>query len=251
MVFGVIVVAHAFAGAWIVESWRSNDPAKGVADLKAVQWNVGRPVRGLRGTAARIREFNADIVTVAEPMPREEKTAPSRLAELKDEWRREFPDYHAVFADGNLLLLVRGEVTAEKHDDLDEGSFYALYDLEVKGHSLRLLQADINGRPTRSRRVALAALVQLADSLRDKPLIIAGDLNTPRDSAFFDPLRKHHFHAWEQAGIRGADTWPWPVPVLSIDQIWTNGLLKPLRCETAGNWRSDHLWVEADFLFNR
>lgn len=249
MVLGVIVVAHLFAGAWILESWRTNDPAEGVADFKMVQWNVDRPIRRLPGTAARIRQFDADILTIAEPLPRHRKVEDPRNSSLRDEWRRELPEYQSVFAEGNLLLLVRGEIISERHDIFDEDSFGALYEVEVKGRPMRLLQTDINGIPARSRRTALTALAQLADSLGDKPLIVAGDFNTPRDSVFFDPLRVHHRNAWEHAGIRGADTWPWPVPVLSLDQVWSNDWLKPLRCQNAGNWRSDHLWVEAEFLF--
>jgi vancomycin resistance protein VanJ len=249
MVLGVLVVAHLFAGAWILESWRTNDPARGTADLKIVQWNVDRPIRRLSGTTARIRQFDADIVTIAESMPKSEKVSESRIAELKEDWRREFPDYRSVFADGNLLVLVRGEIVSERHAELAPGSFYSLYELRVKEHSFRLLQTDIIAKPTKPRRAPLTALTQLADSLQDQPLIIAGDFNTPRDSVFLGPLRLHHRNAWEAAGTSGADTWPWPVPVLSLDQIWSNDRLKPLRCQTAGNWRSDHLWVEAEFVF--
>jgi endonuclease/exonuclease/phosphatase (EEP) superfamily protein YafD len=251
MVLSVLVVAHLFAGAWIFESWRTNDPARGTADLKVVHWNVDRPIRRLRGTAVKIRQFDADIVTIAEPMPKDRKVTASRIPELKDEWRNEFPDYQVVFADGNLLVLVRGEITSERHEELAPGSFYSLYDIRVKDHSFRLLQVDIIAKPTKSRRAPLTALAQIADSLQDQPLVIAGDFNTPRDSVFLKPLRTHHSNSWEKAGIRDADTWPWPVPVLSLDQIWSNDRLKPLRCQTAGNWRSDHLWVEAEFVFQQ
>lgn len=251
LVLGVLVVAHLFGAAWILESWRTSEPTKGAADFKIVQWNVDRPVRRLNGTTARIRQFNADILTIAEPMPVERWGVPSSAPQLKDMWRQELPEYKSVFADGNMLLLVRGEVTSEKHDKLAEDSYYALYDLQVKGRSLRVLQVDIYGHPKSPRRKALQALVSLADSLQDQPLIVAGDFNTPRDSVFIDPLRTHHRNAWEVAGIRGADTWPWPVPVLSLDQIWSNKGLKPLRCQNAGNWRSDHLWVEAEYVFEK
>jgi endonuclease/exonuclease/phosphatase family metal-dependent hydrolase len=251
MVLGVIVIAHLFAAAWIMESWRTNDPATGPADLKIIQWNVDRPIRRMHGTMERVREFDADIFAISEPMPEEEKVPASRMDELKDAWRRGFPDYQSVFADGNLLLLVRGEVTSERHGELGAGSFYSIYDLKVKGRSMRLLQADIYAKPTNSRRIPLDALTPIADSLQDQPLIITGDFNTPRDSVFLEPLRKHHRQAWEVAGTGGSDTWPWPLPVLSLDQVWSNDLLKPLRCRTAGNWRSDHLWVEAEFVFER
>lgn len=251
LVLGVLVVAHLFAAAWILESWRTNEPAKGDADFKVVQWNVDRPIRRLKGTVARIRQFNADILTIAEPMPVERLGVPSRAPELQERWRQEIPEYKSVFADGNLLLLVRGEITSEKHDKLADGSYYALYDLQIKGQALRVLQLDVYGHPKSSRRKAVEAIVSLADSLQDQPLIVAGDFNTPRDSVFIDPLRVHHRNAWETAGIRGADTWPWPIPVLSLDQIWSNKKLKPLRCQNAGNWRSDHLWVEAEYVFEK
>jgi endonuclease/exonuclease/phosphatase family metal-dependent hydrolase len=249
MVFGVLIVAHLFAGAWILESWRSNEPMQGVADLKIVHWNVNRPIRRLEGTVERIRQFDADVIAIAEPMPVERYGVPSRSAELKERWRRQLADHQSIFADGNLLLVVRGEIKSELHGKLAEDSFYSLYELAVKGREFRLLQVDIDGRPAKPRRAPAAELVSLADSLRDLPLIIAGDFNTPRDSVFLKPLRAHHQNAWESAGSRGADTWPWPFPVLSLDQIWSNSLLKPLRCQTAGNWRSDHLWVEAEFVF--
>jgi vancomycin resistance protein VanJ len=251
MVLAVIVITHVFAAAWISESWRTSEPEKGPADFRIVQWNVNRPVRRLHGTIERIRQFDSDLITISEPMPKERKSTPSRMDELKEEWRRQIPEYQSVFADGNLLLLVRGDIASEQHGELGPGSFYSLYDLKVKGHSLRLLQMDIYAKPTNPRRAPLEALVPLADSLQDQPLIIVGDFNTPRDSVFLQPLRKYHRHAWETVGTGGADTWPWPLPVLSLDQIWSNQLLKPLRCKNAGNWRSDHLWVEAEFVFER
>jgi endonuclease/exonuclease/phosphatase family metal-dependent hydrolase len=250
MVLGVLVVAHLFAAAWILESWRSGEAAKGPADLKVVQWNVNRPVKLLDGTVARMREFDADIITVAEPTPELSKAGANTVAALQDRWRAAWKsDYQVRFANGNILALIRGEVLGERSGELAKGSYYALYDLNVKGRALRLLQVDVYARPNVSRRAPLSALVSLADSLSDQPLIIAGDFNTPRDSVFIDPLRAHHRNAWETAGTHGADTWPWPVPVLSLDQIWSNAALRPLRCETAGNWRSDHLWIQAEYLF--
>jgi hypothetical protein len=154
----------------------------------------------VEGTVARVRQFDADILTISESMPEERKVPESRMAELKDEWRRELSGYQSAFADGNLLLLIRGEITSEQHGDLGPGSFYSLYDLQLKGRALRMLQVDVYAKPTNSRGIPLKALVPLANSLRDRPLIIVGDFNTPRDSVFLDPLRVYHRNAWESAG---------------------------------------------------
>jgi len=249
MVLGVLVVVHLFGAAWILESWRTNEPAKGAADLRLVQWNVSRPWRRLPGTLDRVRNFDADIIMIAEPMPERWDLTPDEWDETEKKWLNAFPGYETSFSSGNMLAAVRGTVVSTQSDELDKGSWYTLRELQIKGRSCRLLQLDIFAKPTNPRRPPLTALVELANSLRDQPLVIVGDFNTPRDSAFIDPLRKHHHNAWEVAGIRGADTWPWPLPVLSLDQVWANDLIKPLRCRTAGNWRSDHLWVEAEFVF--
>jgi endonuclease/exonuclease/phosphatase (EEP) superfamily protein YafD len=89
----------------------------------------------------------------------------------------------------------------------------------------------------------------LAGEHRSEFLIVLGDFNTPADSAFFRPLRAFATNAFEVAGSGCAATWPMPLPVLSLDQMWTTGRLRAVRCEHMLSWRSDHRAVRAEFDF--
>ena len=81
--------------------------------------------------------------------------------------------------------------------------------------------------------------------------ILVGDFNTPLDSAYIAPLRKEMTNAFEASGSGCAATWPMPLPVLSLDQVWTTPSLRPVRCEHFGSWRSDHRAVVAEIDFVR
>lgn len=72
-----------------------------------------------------------------------------------------------------------------------------------------------------------------------------GDFNTPRESSHFRQLRKPMTHAFETAGRGLADTWPVPIPVLSLDHIWTTPGLRVVQCRLGGGV-ADHRPVMAD-----
>lgn len=241
MVFGSIVLTHVFLAMWIMEGWRTGQPSREPSDVCVVQWNVARPVSRFPGIAKRLREFDADLIAVAEPLPRQAKDY--------DRWQTAFPEYAAEFAPGNLLCLVRGEVLARETGVLAYGSYYSRFDVRIKGRELRVLQADISGVPAHSRRVPLAKLTELADSLRDRPLIVVGDFNTPRDSVHFTGLRKNFTNTFESAGLGSGETWPMPLPVLSLDQMWCSPGLIPVRCRHVATLRSDHRAVVAELRF--
>lgn len=242
MIFGAIVLTHVFLAMWIMEGWRSGQPSREPDDLRVVLWNVSRPTRQFPSIAHRLREFDADIIAIAEALPRGEND--------RTRWSSEFGDRAVEFGAGNMLCLIRGEVTARESGLLTYGSYYSRFDVRIKGRDLRIVQADVSGVLTHSRRVPLARLGEIASSLRDRPLIVLGDLNTPRDSVHFAPLRENFANTFERAGIGSGETWPMPLPVLSLDQIWCSSALVPVRCRHAITFRSDHRPVVAELRFS-
>ncbi len=241
MVFGAIVLTHVMLAMWIMEDWRSGQPSRAPADFRVVHWNVARPVARFAGVAQRLRETDADLISLAEPEP--------RVGERPARWDAELPGYASAFAAGNMMLFVRGEILSRSEGSLDYGSYYAIYDVRIKGRDLRVLQGDVQGIPTMSRRKPLARVAELAATLRDRPLLMIGDLNTPRHSVHFAPLRRELSESWEVAGFGPGDTWPWPLPVLSLDHIWFGKGLNAIRSRNAGTLRSDHKLLTADFVF--
>ena len=234
------LVACALA-VWFSSGWKFATPSAARADLRVAHWNVARPVRWLPSVAAELRALDADVITVAEALPRVGDTAPR--------WLAEFPGYRAEFSGGGLLCLVRGEIQNRESASLGPGSFYTALDVEVKGRALSILQVDLVATPWRSRREPLEQLARLIAARADRPLIVAGDFNTPRDSALFGPLRMRLAHSWEAAGRGSAETWPMPFPVLSLDHVWIGGGLRALRCEHGVSVRSDHRAVIVDLAW--
>ena len=226
---------------WLSASWKFAPTSATRADLRVVQWNVARPAGRLPAIAAQLRALDADVITVAEAFP-----AHGATYEL---WRAEFPGYEVRFAKGDLLCLVRGNFVQQEGGWLGLGSFYSGFEVVVKGRPLSILQVDLIATPWRSRREPLDRIAQLAVARADRPLIVLGDFNTPRDSEHLAPMRRCLANAWEVAGRGCAETWPMPFPVLSLDHVWIGGGLRALRCEHAVSVRSDHRAVIVDLAW--
>ena len=247
-VFAIIFVAHMLFGAWIMENWRTVPLSKDPADLRVLQWNVAHPVRWRPEIIAQVRQDDADVIAISEPVPAS-REGTSRTAAAGEDWRRAFPDYSCELHGEEMLCMVRGEVLDRRLGALAPGSPYTLYKARIKGREIRILQVDIDARPIHPRRKPLTALAELAGTLSDLPLILIGDFNTPRESVYLEPLQRELQHVWFAAGTGCAETWPSFLPVLSLDQIWCGYGLHAVRCRHGVTFRSDHRPVLAEVRF--
>jgi hypothetical protein len=108
-VFAIIFVAHMLFGAWIMENWRTVPLSKDPADLRVLQWNVAHPVRWRPEIIAQVRQDDADVIAISEPVPAS-REGTSRTAAAGEDWRRAFPDYSCELHGEEMLCMVRGEV---------------------------------------------------------------------------------------------------------------------------------------------
>jgi len=82
----------------------------------------------------------------------------------------------------------------------------------------------------------------------DRPLIVAGDMNTPPASMHYRRLAEHLTDAFAARGLGLGltfvlrDRWP----LLRIDYVWCGGGVQPVRCWTGDGGPSDHRPVIAD-----
>ena len=235
------LLAVAALVTWLQSSWQRHARPATRGALRAVHWNVSRPARSLPAIARWLRAQDADVITLAEGHSRRRST----LAQ----WRAELPEYEVAECIGEMTCLVRGRILSREERSLAANSYCALIRAEVRGQPLTILQVDINAAQFRSRSSAFTRLTALAAPHSGGNLIVLGDLNTPRESALLAPLRAHLQNAFESAGDGLAETWPMPLPVLSLDQIWTSPGLRALYCEHGRSLRSDHRAVIADFDF--
>ena len=103
---------------------------------------------------------------------------------------------------------------------------------------------DLGSSPFYLRAASIRELARLVERVGDQPVIVAGDFNTPLDSVHYQWLRDIGLsELFEASGSGYLPTWPTPIPVLSLDQIWVRRTLKPLACVREWDRHSDHAGV--------
>ncbi len=242
-----LLLAGAALGWWLGAALFLREgaaPPGGVQPARVLFWNANRGNLGPAGTARAARAAGADLAFVVE-------FCGGETPEARAAWRKAFAGYNAVFPGEKMAIFSRGEVEPGGIEKLDDGSYAARARVSVSGRPVNVILVDIRATLTRHRGPALARLAELVrESPADGPLLVLGDFNTPRNSALLAPLRAELVNAFETAG-RGLDaTWPVPLPVHAIDQVWVGRALRAAGCRHFSTWRSDHrqvlceLWAE-------
>lgn len=73
-----------------------------------------------------------------------------------------------------------------------------------------------------------------------------GDFNTPFQSVWFEPYKKHFTHCFQEAGSGLMESWPAILPLLSLDHIWIGKTMKTISCSLTCHSMSDHKMLIAD-----
>lgn len=206
--------------------------------VRIVFWNVSRGDFGYEDVAKQIATFDADIVTMTEAISR---------GQAPDFWRSACPEYTALPLSSGMTLLVRGDAKLVEHDRAGPVCRWRVADVSVRGKSLKIAVVDFTSNPILFRRPGFEALGDLFERRVDEPLILAGDFNTPIDSAVAGSLRQHATNAFEQSGEGFRETWPVFLPLMKLDQLWGNSQIQWHRCRHLWSLRSDHRPVVAEF----
>ena len=201
-------------------------------DVRIVYWNTANARFGVNNLAAQIVKWDAPVIGLIE--------ANSYYPQTLKEWQRELPEYSVVHAHFGGLIAVKGIVKTQISHHLLPSSWCEQFDLIVGDDEFTLLLVDISAQLSLSRRLPLQELAALAEKLNDRPLVIMGDFNTPDDSVHLRPLRDHCRNIFREHGTGYAATWPMPLPVLTLDQVWVNQHVNGSKCEHLWSIYSDH-----------
>lgn len=220
-------------GSFWIRQWGFHTPARG--EFRFVLWNVGHPSLRIAQVLKRLRQTGADIIAIVEMQP-----------EGADHLARWATDgYRLAALPGNLLLMVRGEILSVASGDLDYSGVYSMVRVRVRGIEQNVLLVDLSSLPLAERKRPFGALLPLL--AKRERLILAGDFNTPKDSVYLQPVRGLLTNSFEAAGCGPPETWPSPLPVLSLDQVWFGGGLRAAGCTLRRTLWSDHAMVIADY----
>jgi len=225
------------AATWLQSSFVRAEPAPGGAAVRVVYWNAAHPVQRRAQRVRYLQTLHADVIAVGE--------SNVYTSEIPQEWRDGFPGCALTPRAGFLLITPEEPVTIEKGRLADRGD-YVIARVMAKERALTLLLVDFEIRLRENRVQPFARLDELIAAHRDEPLIVMGDFNTPRESVHFDSWRREMRESFASAGHGFAETWPLPLPVLSLDQMWLGGRWRAVRCKLGWSLQSDHRAIIAD-----
>ena len=210
-------------------------------DIRLVFWNVARVQAGTSRLAAPLLSWKSSVIALVEA----DEKYKLKLAD----WQAALPGYTVVPTRFGGLIAVDGTAAAHPDRLLSAGCYCQPFDLHVRDADFTLLLVDISSDLRCSKRPPLEALAKIAEEFADRPVVIAGDFNTPDDSVWFAPLRTHFREAFRDRGTGYAATWPLPLPVLTLDQVWVNELVDVSQCQHGWTIYSDHRPVVTDMSF--
>lgn len=239
-VWGMVVLLLAGWTAYSTLRW--HPPSTTPETIRVVCWNAGRNRREWRPACAEaINRLQPDIVTLVE--------AGGDLPALRRFFAEHCPDLEVSLLRTGLVCLTRGEAGQGSLFSLSGGGACGQLSVKVRGRDVELFVVDVHSTPLLYRAEPLSKLAEKANAVRERPAIVLGDFNTPHDSVHLESLRTHYRHAFETSGHGYIGTWPVPLPVLNLDQIWTNRLVHPEACQHVWTTLSDHRLVVADVAF--
>ncbi len=232
---GAFGVCLAVGIIWICRSWNAAPQPGRDGSIRTAFWNTMHNHYPTADYAADLCTYDADIIGLVE--------APAELTA----WQRLFPD-HRVDGSGSMKLLVRGEILQRRANHIPKELKLQHWTIRVRGARLEVFLVDMDANPFYNRKRALTMLYDQITRAGDAPVIVMGDFNTPLESVHYADLRQDLTPA-EPNGFR--ETWPFGLPVLSLDQVWLGNGATALGCAKQSRRRSDHAALFVDVQITR
>ncbi len=236
---GVVVLLLIGWVGWCDVAWRTPGAARPGAKT-VIFWNVGRNLFDDAAVVDGFLETSPAIVGLVE--------TGELSAEWLAAWQASWPEYEFVVPHPGCLLIVRGQVRESGYERLGFDSHAVWVDADWEETTVRAVLVDIAANPWIDRRAPLERLSAQFTQWNDGPRVVMGDFNTPEGSVWFAGMRRDFRDVFETAGSGYGPTWPWPLPVLKLDQMWISQEFHAVRSGRYTTWRSDHrpVWAELD-----
>jgi hypothetical protein len=209
-------------------------PEQSDPDVSITFWNISRGRMGYGAIFEEIAKHPADYIGFVE-------FGDPDVAELES-LRSLFPEHRLHVLRGGMAVL--SKVDPSSVDYVNEPRSYRINHLTFD--ALEVLVVDILPATFNDRHAALAAL---NDVVGDRSrLIIMGDFNTPYESVADTTFATGMTSGISTKSPGRRDSWPYPFPVLAIDQIWATNDWSFTRYLKYGSMLSDHCLMEATLL---
>ncbi len=233
---------------WFGSSYRNLSHPDGTRDEESIRilfWTTDNfDSLPIHKAAPVLAEFDADLIILNEGI--------IDLGTQKSVFPAHFPNHKIAFLPSGRFALIRGSILAENFaaSEWQDGTLVQLV-VACRGRSFLALLFDHSSDPDLSRKHALKKLDEAIDHFAGRPLILMGDFNLPVDSAYLSHIRANLTNAFDVSGSGFQETWPVPIPLLTLDQVWLGDHMIASRTYHRRMGKSSHEAVIVDLKVDR
>lgn len=178
-----------------------------------------------------IQQFQPEIVALVEAL----EVSEADINIMK----KACPDYQFKQMQGEMLIAVKGSIDTIVFSPENEFEYcnYNYIKVTIQQKQISLIIADVQADPLLNKEIPLDIIHKACQKYQVDMLV--GDFNTPYESVFFNKFKEDYisFHPYS---IGMTSTWPTPIPVIELDQIWIKKSLQPIKLIKFCYKQSDH-----------
>ncbi|OBQ56977.1 endonuclease/exonuclease/phosphatase family protein [Tamlana sp. s12] len=221
-----LIVAGILLVIWLVGSFRFTfaEPIT-EKDLEVVFWNTSRE-HHFEDAVEQYGSF-PDVMVLAEASD----TDFTRLQAL-------YPQYHFYKSKLELSVFSKHPMTVIS----DNISKYHTSVVHFETSGIHFYAVDVMGSKDVPRHWELD-FVDEQIGFGERTMVL-GDFNLPYESLFFREIKTHFNHWFSSKGNGFRETWPWGLPLLSLDHIWVSKDLEILDSKKINSLESDHEMIK-------
>jgi Endonuclease/Exonuclease/phosphatase family len=222
----IIVLVLILTVIWISRSYKHNETNINESHIEIVLWNASRD-RNFEDAFNEIESI-PDILILVECGEKDIKKVKSK-----------YGDNYFFLSKEEIGIFSKTPITVKNKINSENNS--TIINFKVRGFNFYAI--DLSGSMFNFRKKELDFLFSNID--KSKKMLILGDFNTPFESVHFKDFKDNFNHAFSEKGNGFRETWPWNIPLLSLDHIWASKDLEILTVEKINTFKSDHSILKA------
>ena len=211
---------------WLGRSFKIHFPDEiKASDLEIVFWNASRD-----NDFQSVFNKNGNIPDVMVLV----ETGKYRIEDFK----QKYPSYYFYKSDKQLFIFSKTPLQI-KSENISQ------YNTTVIGFEtagINFYAVDVTGSTDVPRSWELSYVNKYVN--RTDNTIVLGDFNVPYESFYLKQFKKHFNQAFNEKGNGFRETWPYNIPLLSLDHIWVSKDLKVLKTKKFYSKVSDHCMLK-------
>ncbi|WP_194766233.1 endonuclease/exonuclease/phosphatase family protein [Tamlana sp. I1] len=221
-----LIVASVLLLIWLFGSFRFSfaEPIE-EADLEVVFWNTSR-AHNFKDAMAHYGGL-PDIMVLAEAN-----------SQGFTQLQAKYPNYSFYKSTRELSIFSKSPMKIIS----DATSNYNTSVVHFKASNIDFFAIDVTGSKDVPRQWELDYVNEHIKY--GNKTVVLGDFNLPYESLYFKVIKAHFKHWFSSKGKGFRETWPWGLPLLSLDHIWVSKDLELLDSKKLNSLESDHEMIK-------